>query len=968
MIINSNSFSQKSQLLVAKHSLIFQVMAPNKRRKQVVDDGDDEDYLIGVQKALDYAFGVTEELYEMRCPCVKCCYTTLGTRETIESHLKVYGIIQNYTLGVSGNDSPGATGNGQGRGQGVRSMCSLGVSGNEVGSFHQNSLYSGQGMPAPCNSTSSDATISDYSGPSIPSNSNGTRSDPTISTGQGMQRTNRKPLVHDKEQMQIDIPSSPSTDQVMQYTQTVDTSSCTTRKVKRVRGRNKCKEVASLQAGEKLKVTFYNNRTVGKNSSIFSRHLGKLVRDQSMCPLGVSSWDDIEEEKLNHMWAAVEDKFESDDMDTHRDHILGWMKELWNKWRGQLHGKYVKGKPIQEALKNIPKGVDKKQWEWLVKEHFSTETFQARSNRNAANRAKLKMFHRIGSKPIREVIYQKGGKHGNPPDLATVFFETRKKDNKLVESEAIEKHAQIQELVQSEPSLPSIEIVEKCFGPQIRSHVFGFGGGVKAKDLKGAPSSKAELLSELRSTREENQSLIDRLSALENEVGSFHRNSFHSGQSIPTPSKSTSSDSAISAYSGQSVPSHSNGTRSDPTISAGQEMQRTSENPSVHEEEQMQIDITSPPSTDQVLQYTQTAEISSCTTRKVRRVRGRNKCKEVASLQAGEKLKVTFYNNRTVGKNSSIFSRHLGKLVRDQSMCPLGVSSWDDIEEEKLNHMWAAVEDKFESDDTDTHRDHILGWMKELWNKWRGQLHGKYVKGKPIQEALKNIPEGIDKKQWEWLVKEHFSTETFQARSNRNAANRAKLKMFHRIGSKPIREVIYQKGGKHGNPPDLATVFFETRKKDNKLVESEAIEKHAQIQELVQSEPSLPSIEIVEKCFGPQIRSHVFGFGGGVKAKDLKGAPPSKTELLSELHSTRKENQSLMDRLSAVENEKDSTGGASSKTELLSELHSTREENQSLMDRLSAVENEMKELKQLKELFLARYSNVQPPTLPISGE
>lgn len=34
----------------------------------------------------------------------------------------------------------------------------------------------------------------------------------------------------------------------------------------------------------------------------------------------------------------------------------------------------------------------------------------------------------------------KGGKDRNPPDLATIFFETRKKDDKLVEHEAIEKH------------------------------------------------------------------------------------------------------------------------------------------------------------------------------------------------------------------------------------------------------------------------------------------------------------------------------------------------------------------------------------------------------------------------------------------------------------------------------------------------------------------------------------------------
>ena len=35
-----------------------------------------------------------------------------------------------------------------------------------------------------------------------------------------------------------------------------------------------------------------------------------------------------------------------------------------------------KNKPIQQALKNFPKGVDKKDWEWLVKEHFTSESFQ----------------------------------------------------------------------------------------------------------------------------------------------------------------------------------------------------------------------------------------------------------------------------------------------------------------------------------------------------------------------------------------------------------------------------------------------------------------------------------------------------------------------------------------------------------------------------------------------------------------
>ncbi|WMV08298.1 hypothetical protein MTR67_001683 [Solanum verrucosum] len=188
-------------------------------------------------------------------------------------------------------------------------------------------------------------------------------------------------------------------------------------------------------------------------------------------------------------------KFEAVDMNDHRDHIMGWMNELWNKWRGYLHEKYVKDNPIQQSLKNIPRVVDKKEWEWLVKEHFTSESFQQTYSRD---------------------YLSKGGKDGNPPNLETIFFETRRKYNKVVEPEAIEKHAQLEEIVQEDPSLASIEIVEKCCGPQTRSHVFGFGGGVKAKDLKGGTSSKAEILSALRSTRddnrflnEENKSLIE---------------------------------------------------------------------------------------------------------------------------------------------------------------------------------------------------------------------------------------------------------------------------------------------------------------------------------------------------------------------------------------------------------------------------------------------------------------------------
>ncbi|KAG5578662.1 hypothetical protein H5410_058796 [Solanum commersonii] len=121
------------------------------------------------------------------------------------------------------------------------------------------------------------------------------------------------------------------------------------------------------------------------------------------------------------------------------------MNALWNKWRGHLHEKYVKNKPIQQSLKNVPRGVDKKEWEWLVKENFASE--------------RARLLERLSIKRLftRCVLFDmfdfdvKGGKDGNPPDLATIFFERRIKDNNLVEPEAIEKHvrsAQLEEMVE----------------------------------------------------------------------------------------------------------------------------------------------------------------------------------------------------------------------------------------------------------------------------------------------------------------------------------------------------------------------------------------------------------------------------------------------------------------------------------------------------------------------------------------
>lgn len=139
----------------------------------------------------------------------------------------------------------------------------------EVGSFDKSVVFADQRMQAPSKSTKLSSTMS---------------------SSQEIQRM--KKLVLKKEDMQINVRLPPSSDQAMKHSQTTEKGSSNPTKVKRVRGSNKCKEVASLENGEKLKITFYNNQTVGKNSNLFSRHLGKIIHNRNICPMGVSSWSE----------------------------------------------------------------------------------------------------------------------------------------------------------------------------------------------------------------------------------------------------------------------------------------------------------------------------------------------------------------------------------------------------------------------------------------------------------------------------------------------------------------------------------------------------------------------------------------------------------------------------------------------------------------------------------------------------
>ncbi|KAL2937403.1 Ubiquinone biosynthesis protein COQ4 mitochondrial [Bienertia sinuspersici] len=139
------------------------------------------------------------------------------------------------------------------------------------------------------------------------------------------------------------------------------------------------------------------------------------------------------------------------------------------------------------------------------------------------------------------------------------------------------------------------------------------------------------------------------------------------------------------------------------------------------------------------------------------------------------------------------------------------------------------------------------------------------------ENALKETPNDLTPEDWEWLVKEHFSSDKF-------------------------------KGVKEGkDPPPISAVFKRTRQgKSGKLAETEAA-KYDEIVAVEKDYPSLSNFEVVEKCFGDQDRGSVVCFGSGVRPKDVRGPLPSRFELTTRLHEKEKENDDLKKRIDEME-------------------------------------------------------------------
>ncbi|CAN1301923.1 hypothetical protein LINPERPRIM_LOCUS25198, partial [Linum perenne] len=124
---------------------------------------------------------------------------------------------------------------------------------------------------------------------------------------------------------------------------------------KKGRGKNKCKAIAKLRAGEKLSIKFFQRRGVGMHGDVWARKLGLVYRDPSIIPVQIKKW---------------KEHFDSPDINEYRVDTLVHMKSLWSKWRSKLYTHYVGKHSQEDALKNVPPMMKKEDWVWLVHDHF----------------------------------------------------------------------------------------------------------------------------------------------------------------------------------------------------------------------------------------------------------------------------------------------------------------------------------------------------------------------------------------------------------------------------------------------------------------------------------------------------------------------------------------------------------------------------------------------------------------------
>ncbi|XP_075096341.1 uncharacterized protein LOC142174446 [Nicotiana tabacum] len=268
-----------------------------------------------------------------------------------------------------------------------------------------------------------------------------------------------------------------------------------------------------------------------------------------------------------------------------------------------------------------------------------------------------------------------------------------------------------------------------------------------------------------------------------------------------------------------------------------------------------------------------------------RKTRGPTWCVEIINLQEGQKLSVEFdEDHQAIGENASKLIWFLGQTVRSRTCCPLKVNSWKEIEQDKINHMWDIVLEKFNFDVFEGRKSAILDKMSDLYRDYRYKLKKKYFDSKAgYQLRLRNKPKLVAADEWKYLKK-----------STQNKTNRSKRSLPPYIGTKSYARLRYEMEQKNGKPPSRVEVFMESRKrKKGKQVDAFQQDVIVQFDQFKKQQKegaiSLNDDDIFEKVLGAEKNGYLRAYGPGKNISEYFGGRPTKVQLIKQLELTRKE-------------------------------------------------------------------------------
>ncbi|CAD6343275.1 unnamed protein product [Miscanthus lutarioriparius] len=138
---------------------------------------------------------------------------------------------------------------------------------------------------------------------------------------------------------------------------------------------------------------------------------------------------------------------------------------------------------------------------------------------------------------------------------------------------------------------------------------------------------------------------------------------------------------------------------------------------------------------------------------------------------------------KVCGQHASLFKSEITVLVRT---IPLQVKMWRDMDKFHAGttvDVWRKLKQKF-PELSEEDKDCAMRQVESQYNNWRYRLLQAYRNNKPRQQH-------VSPEDWQWLIRNLWTDDDFQKRSNQNSINRGKQEMGSKVGTRSIAQIAY---------------------------------------------------------------------------------------------------------------------------------------------------------------------------------